>query len=680
MNKNKEPINDTKDITTIKFPSEKSTEGQLNGMPVQTNFEPSKSQRRDSAHFFEDSEVSLLERITDVNSELNTEISNSAHQDQSPVLSEGVTILDAPDTAIKKDDIEEKIETTDAIKTNYDNLEDLLNDYLKIITSVGVPKGGERPIGTYFSISITGKLIPQIQDRLLKFKLLKENSNILQIPFIFENCYPTPLQGNVWCKEEPNIKTIFLFINKILCECILPLIKFQLKKVEPYTENPEIYLVKKGQDTPEKIKNIKDSTKQNGKVMTQVSANTDLKNTKIRLLLKCDALSAYEGMRVRTLGNLKYSLEQLTRLSELELHSNTIQAYLMFEILFKEASMIIGFSNEYIAENSFIKIILKEQIYIADACMKLCELLTPYAIKITNAFEKDLDEGNWIKYTKSCIENLLEEPDNMANFETFESFTMKNKTNPQQDVSTPSIISNDNLTKEEIEAIQIKKLDNKRLNEETNSKRKTDAQERKLVQEKKEENKRIKEATKTKERGQMYGDQYKKEIEEIEQKKLEEHFKKLNSIPYLLSQEQVNQIIASLNTSNLDIFETIYLQSETNDKMITHKQVINCANFFHQKWISIGTKTKNEGLCKAAIVFFDSIKQHKHAAHSSDSGSKMPINYLDAIRPYWILPGITTEEWSPKTPGDYDALTKHLKLRMNELFFKNQNSSIETKK
>lgn len=66
-----------------------------------------------------------------------------------------------------------------------------------------------------------------------------------------------------------------------------------------------------------------------------------------------------------------------------------------------------------------------------------------------------------------------------------------------------------------------------------------------------------------------------------------------------------------------------------------------------------------------AALFLKQLKGHLHAAHASDTGNKLKDDYIDKLRPFFIMVGIVPKNWTPVTSNDLVAQQKYF-LRVLE--------------
>lgn len=533
-------------------------------------------------------------------------------------------------------------------------------------------------------------LSPTIHKRLSQLSLLSNSrhSNIIKLylPMLLEGDFEFFDKFN-WFNYNPIVKEQFNYMARV-CEIMTEYTKLYYKKLEQFGICPEITLLNNNKGTLQKVGPILES--QNQCTLTVINANShdSPPNTKQRMQTKHRASQTVSSSRNPLLKHFQLNIELFAHFNYLKkLYPSPIQAYMIFEDMLNQAQQIRAFINSH-NENPFFQKALKDQLQVTNVFMKFVELLFPYAINITKEFEIDLENDQDIIFLRNITKEI---PDHLhEDFKIHQEFPASNK-KPQKQSSlslqpkpslkekNPSSENPQQISLEERQTIELTKAENAKLLKERKEKTEETTKQLRLAREEKKQDKGKQEAESKKLKAQEIVSQHKKEVDEKEQKDIEQRYKTMNNIPHLLSREQVNQIIASLSTNNKFIFNTIFCMLKNNDKVITDGNMKNCANFFQQEMISLGEKSKDEYLIECAKEFGNLIKNHKHPAHSSDSGDKMPINFLDAMRPYWILFGFFPENWEPRTPGDFDAMMEYHQRQLDELCAKNKNPSIETK-
>lgn len=664
------------DCTKISFTtlSTEPREAVLSSFRVQTSADPTRSIIEEiSSH--DSSEKSLIERVIEEDSGEDLAV-------DSELIGTGIGLIVIKDTECKK-----------VLTKWYFDLYCSM-DFNRVIKDGRFMLGiGDIKQKELFQLSET------IYERLKKLSLcliLPENDiQKIRLPFILEGNYQVLDNKFNWFKYDPIIKNQFLYIAEI-CEHMAQYTKLYFERIKRFGEFPEIKILGYNAGTFNKIKDIFDSNKGNSDGrMTLASDHREIRNTKVRMQMKSEALQKLAKYKKDILEALETNCMIFGTLNYLkDVYPNKIQAYMVFENLLNNALNLKRFEAIY-HDNPFFQKTFPEQKYIASVYIRLFELLMPFAIEITKEFEIDLENTSEIKLLRGIMK-AREEKQFPEDFETYQSFTAQNEANHQQNTSgtkinpttsnnkTKTSLNNDqkpSLTEKEKEEIEQTKQENQRIVQERNLNKQIADQKRTLQREEQRKDKGKQEIETKNAKAEKIVNQHNKEVEEKEQKESQQHYKALHKAHDLVSREHVNTIYSSSNCKGRHLFclQVLFpVKNEDPESLIRDKQITDLDlkiffNFLKLKMIQLGySRETAEKLRKK-------FEKSLHLVHSSDHGKLLPINYLEPIGCKLTSYGWYRENWEPKTLKEFDAKLVFLKRQMDASFLKNKNPSIETK-
>lgn len=473
------------------------------------------------------------------------------------------------------------------------------------------------------------------------------------------------------------------------------------------------------------VKNFEKRKKLNVKkvVKDMVPSNDSssrLEQTRTRLQRQL-TVNKYEEQNI--VKDQKEMLECLQHLEKLltgstffsNIYPSKVSAYMLFENLSNHFSDIFFFMGKLL-KSTFLKTELcdhfQHQFQIFDESL---ELLLPYAIEITKAFDINLmDDPNLNhltkptqKTSKSVIADLKEyqeierelamlmkETNEVPKQKTFakqetKKLPVKATTNQQPKKSIAKIkINNEHqqdsvISKELLVTIpqspkELPPQSPRELPKPLKEKKVTDLSHtapekvvlkksleqqaaRLLARQEKNEAREQRIAERRAIRAKEVVNKFKQEQSEQKEAEQRERQKTQVKIHELPSEDLVwDTILPSLD----DEYIQMMFGQEENHIQMSHKDVVNLA------------KTIQEALEKydvgCAKDLYNYVLSRIHHRHDSDTGDLLPRHYVDILRSCFIIFGIFPKNWERKTEEDFDAMEKYYQRRLDYFYWESR--------
>ncbi len=122
-----------------------------------------------------------------------------------------------------------------------------------------------------------------------------------------------------------------------------------------------------------------------------------------------------------------------------------------------------------------------------------------------------------------------------------------------------------------------------------------------------------------------------------------------------------NTIIANLSANDILVMETVFGELDY-DYTISHKNAVNLA-----KNIKKVLDDHNIGCAKD---FYNNLIARIHYVHDPDKGDLLPRHYVDILRACFVIFRIWLKGWEPKTKEDFDAMEKCLQRQADAFYAK----------
>jgi hypothetical protein len=131
-----------------------------------------------------------------------------------------------------------------------------------------------------------------------------------------------------------------------------------------------------------------------------------------------------------------------------------------------------------------------------------------------------------------------------------------------------------------------------------------------------------------------------------------------------LERKNVISILGELSSRNMRLLKEIFDHSSVNLKYSAQEIYVlaeSIAAIIDKKYDST-----------IALQFLKQLSNHLHPSHkASDYGDKLKNDYVDKLRPFFIMAGIYPADWAPQTANDVEAKQKYF-LRLLEAKKRNQ--------
>lgn len=116
------------------------------------------------------------------------------------------------------------------------------------------------------------------------------------------------------------------------------------------------------------------------------------------------------------------------------------------------------------------------------------------------------------------------------------------------------------------------------------------------------------------------------------------------------TREEVGElVIENLNNNNLRIFNSIFnINGCSSDYTLTHFEILSLGEEINWLLTAGGFEGCGQGL-------LEDLNKHKHPNHGGGEGFKLPKNYVDIMRSFFIVNGIMPEKWEAGAVVDLKA-------------------------
>ncbi len=484
-------------------------------------------------------------------------------------------------------------------------------------------------IGTIDSDDILHRLDQAIYQRLKKigicYEAYDDNNNEIQIllPLLQKDIQFELIDNLGWFKNDPIIQQTFEHISSAF-ENLLPFVKTVYRKIEAFG-GPKANFKQSKQD----------------KALLSINVKTKLQ--KKRAQRPTNNQKRYQEKQIRSVVKQLF-LERFEHLAKIfssfttcsRIHANKLSAYMLFENLLNNYSEILIFQEALKSDQYGGTPLHQNAIQIL---AKSFELLLPYALEITNAFD---------------IEDLANDPRLASIKKSAAQHTNSVKTEFKEHQETQEIVAKIDLREEypqlflhpvtsESNQLERRTKKDKGLNPSNPTPFKT-KQERQADRDKRLAERRT---TLAQDMVSSHKQQQTNQQEVTKQKRIQSQIK-IHELP---SNELVwKTILPGLNSDNTSCLEIMFSQ-EVNHEEISHRHVVNLAMA-----LQVALSQNN---ISCAQDLFDYVISRIHHRHSPDRGANLPQHYIDILRACFIIFGIFPKGWEPKTKEDFDAIEKY---------------------